>query len=66
MSEYVRVKDPDTGHEYTTGAQHAKNAGLTVTSKDPVDRFGRPLPAKYHTKKSGARTGGSGTAGKEN
>lgn len=47
MIEYVRVKDPISGHEYTTSSTDAKNSGLTVLEKkDAVDQIGRPLPAK--------------------
>ena len=47
MIEYVRVKDPISGHEYTTSSADAKNSGLTVLEKkDAVDQIGRPLPAK--------------------
>lgn len=46
MSNLVRVKDPTTGTEYTTGAVNAKNKGLTVIDKPAVDDFGRALPAK--------------------
>lgn len=50
MPEWQRVKDPTTGHEFTT-ANPAE--GLTVLKKDAVDRWGNPLPAKYHTDKAG-------------
>ena len=46
MSNLVRVKDPTTGTEYTTGAVNAKNKGLTVIDKPATDAFGRALPAK--------------------
>ena len=68
MPEYVRVKDPDAGFEFTTGAQHARNAGLSVTDKPALDRFGRPLPAKpIRSRKPGKSAGetDSGDAGKE-
>ena len=45
----VRVKDPTTGVERTTGAQHAKNKGLTPLDKPATDSFGRALPAKRPT-----------------
>lgn len=54
MTQFVRAKDPGSGHEFTTSAQHAKNAGLEVLkNKDAVDRDGRPLPAKHNTDKAG-------------
>lgn len=42
----VRVKDPTTGTEYTTGAVNARNKRLTVIDKPATDAFGRALPAK--------------------
>lgn len=46
MSDFVRAKDPISGHEYTTSALDAKNSGLKVLEKSAVDQLGRPLPAK--------------------
>lgn len=69
MTDYVRVKDPTTGHEFTTSAQRAKNAGLQVLSKPAVDRYGRVRPTTYHTPKkaTGSKPGetDTGDAGKE-
>jgi len=48
MREFVRVKDPDTGHEYTTTTKRAERAGLRVLDKDAVDAFGAPLAAKHN------------------
>ena len=48
MRDLVRVKDPDTGHEFTTSRARADQAGLRVLDKDAADHFGRPLPAKHH------------------
>lgn len=53
--EFVRVKDPTSGHEYTTSAEHAEAAGLTVLKKDAVDDFGRTLPAKINTPSKGVK-----------
>lgn len=50
MPNWVRVKDPSTGHEFTTANP---TEGLTVLKKDATDRHGRPLPTKYHTTKAG-------------
>lgn len=49
--EFVRVKDPVSGHEYTTSANFAESAGLQVLKKDATDDFGGVLPAKIHTSK---------------
>lgn len=50
MRELVRVKDPTTGHQYTTDRRAAEKRNLTIlTGKDAVDAFGKPLPAKHHT-----------------
>ena len=55
MPEQVRVKDPDSGVEFTTNEVHAESAGLTVLKDKPaVDSFGRDLPAKYPVTKGGA------------
>lgn len=49
MTKYVRVKRPN-GSAFTTTAEHARRAGLTVIKGAPThDRFGRiipPTPAK--------------------
>lgn len=71
MPEYVRVKDPNTGHEFTTDRFHAENVGLRVLDKPAVDRYGRPRPTTYHVppkKATGSKPGEteSGDAGKEN
>lgn len=49
MRELVRVKDPTTGHQYTTDKRAAEKRGLTLLDKDAVDAFGKPLPAKHYT-----------------
>jgi hypothetical protein len=48
MTQFVRVKDPVSGHEYSTSADFAESAGLQVLKKDAVDDFGRALPAKIN------------------
>lgn len=50
MPKWVRVKDPSTGHEFTTASP---TEGLAVLKKDATDRWGRPLPTKYHVTKAG-------------
>ena len=48
MRDLVRVKDPDTGHEFTTTKARADKAGLRVLDKDAAGPFGLPLPAKHN------------------
>lgn len=49
MTEWVRVKDPDTGHEITISTEQARafNARV-IESKDAAGPDGMPLPPKYH------------------
>ena len=55
MPKQVRVKDPDTGAEFTTNEVHAESAGLTVLKDKPaVDSFGQDIPPKYPVTKAGA------------
>ena len=48
MRDLVRVKDPDTGHEFTTSRARAEKAGLRVLDKAAADAFGKPLRAKHN------------------
>ena len=49
MTEWVRVKDPDTGHEMTISSEQARAFGARVIeSKDAAGPDGLPLPPKYH------------------
>jgi hypothetical protein len=52
--ERVRVKDPVSGHEFTTTRDHAESNGLTVLDRPAVDAFGRDVPAKHNVTKAGA------------
>lgn len=45
MTEWFRVKDKDTGHEYTTAFPLSSHE---VLDKEAVDRNGNPLPAKAY------------------
>ena len=50
MPEWVRVKDPDTGHEITMSAEQANAVGASPSStKDAVSASGAPRPPKYQT-----------------
>lgn len=44
MPTFVRVRDKDTGHEYTTA--HVLDKHEVLPKKRAVDVNGRPLPAK--------------------
>lgn len=57
MRELVRVKDPTTGHRFTTDRKFAEKRGLTVLDgKDAVDAFGKPLQAQYSIQNPKAET----------
>lgn len=64
--EYVRVKDPVSGHEFTTSSINAENSGLTVLEKkEAVDQIGRPLPAKNNVGAPPKQPNNSPDAGKK-
>lgn len=46
MSDFVRVKDKSTGHEYSV--RHPDPEKVDVLDKPAVDRNGRVLPAVPH------------------
>lgn len=54
---YTRVKDPETGHEYST---LVVVEGLQVLDKPAEDAYGQPLPAK-HNRPLSSLTDASGT-----
>lgn len=56
LPDRVRVKDPDNGAEYTTGADRAIALGLTPLSRPAVDEYGRDIPVKYPVRKDGSPT----------
>lgn len=45
-NKFVRIKNPDTGHEETVTESFAKAYDLPVIDKDAVDPNGRPLVSK--------------------
>lgn len=55
QNELVRVKDPKSGREFTTGRQHAKNTGLTILEGRPARdaRNGRAAAPKASTNLAG-------------
>jgi hypothetical protein len=50
MSEYIRVRQIETGHQLSVPRSHAEaTGGYEVLDKPAVDPAGRPLPPKYRT-----------------
>lgn len=60
MTGWTRVKDKDTGHEYTVAVVNDE-AHEVLDNKAAVDRVGRPLPVKLNRPLS-ELTGDSGKA----
>lgn len=65
MSDFVRVKDKVTGHEYSTRRPNPKTVDV-LKDKSAVDADGRPLPDKPNVsaasrdkKKSGSEPSGA-------
>lgn len=48
MPTYVRVKDNETGHEFSMPEGTFDEDDVTVLDKDATDVGGDPLPTKYH------------------
>lgn len=61
--KFVRIKNPDTGHEETVPAAFAEAYKLPVIDKDAVDANGRPLTPKPHIElaKAEPKTGDEST-----
>ena len=50
MVEFVRVKDPDTGHEVTMSVEQATLVDAKpLEKKNATTADGSPLEPKYHT-----------------
>lgn len=52
MTEYVRVKQAETGHELSVPRAHldaVPDGAYTVLDKDATGAGGEPLPPKYKT-----------------
>ncbi len=77
--EYVRIKDPDTGDEFTYDTAKVEALGLDayVIDKDPFGPDGRPAPSKQNLPKGTPLPGsvqerrrnqatGTGSSGDEN
>lgn len=66
-NKFVRIKNPDTGHEETVSEGFAKAYNLPIIDKDAVDANGRPLASKPHIElpkaepKTNGDDAGSGT-----
>ncbi|WP_436702406.1 hypothetical protein [Nocardioides sp. BYT-33-1] len=64
-TEYIRVRQVETGHELSVPRSHAETTGgYEVLDELAVDSAGRPLPPKYRTglaetvaRATGKRTG---------
>lgn len=66
MSDFVRVRDKDTGHEfsYATAAAEGDERFEVLKDADAVDANGAPLPPTYNEGKT-KRASGSTAATKE-
>lgn len=54
MTDFVRVKQAETGHEFSIPSDAAaRDQGLEVLGKPAADRFGKPLPPKYASRAPG-------------
>ena len=62
MPEYVRVKDKQTGHEFSLPVGSFDESDATVLDKHATDPGGTPLPVKYHTTVNQAAETKSGQA----
>lgn len=64
MSDYLRVRDKDTGHEYTIRAAHFNEDAHTVIDKPALDAHGEPAamkPRESVGKRAAKKTASSGT-----
>lgn len=46
----LRVRDKDTGHEFSIHAEALPHGNFTVLNEDASDAGGYPLPVKHHHK----------------
>lgn len=68
MTEYVRVRDKATGHEYTIPAARFDSEAHVKTDKPALDAHGEPAPTKFRTsvaKKASAKTASKAETEKE-
>lgn len=54
---YVRIKDPATGHHLTVTEGQYEMFGGILLKRPALDSAGRPLPPKYNTSRARARKG---------
>ncbi len=59
---YIRVKDKQTGHEFSLPEGTFDPDSVTVLDKDATDPGGEPLPVKYKTTVASASANKSGQA----
>lgn len=64
MTDWVRVKDKSTRHEYTVGVVDP-DAHDILDKKEAADIYGNPLPAKPYVSKSAASATGQKATEKE-
>lgn len=64
MSDYIRVRDKDTGHEYTIREHRMQGEAHTRLDKPALGAGGEPLPPKYKTTVNKAAEEKSGAAKK--
>lgn len=64
MADYIRVRDNDTGHEYTIPAHRLKKDAQSPVDKPAVGPSGEPLPPKHRTTVAKAAEEKAGTAKK--
>lgn len=50
MSEYLRIRDPDTGHHLTVTREQFEAFGGVILNRPALDSVGNPLPPKYNSK----------------
>ncbi len=62
MTDYIRVKDKQTGHEFSVPADTFDGDAMTELDRPATDPGGEPLPVKYKTTVSKAAETKSGRA----
>ena len=53
MTDYVRVKDKETGHEFSVPAARFDEAAMNKLDRPAVDAGGELIPVKFRTTKGG-------------
>lgn len=67
MTEYVRVKQAETGHETSIPRERYDRdpKAWSLLQKKAVDSVGRPLPTKFHVLTSPKAQGDSASNGQQ-